>query len=207
MDNALSAYFFALGKDTPARTWFYLPPVHASIYRALGIRPDDFGATYACAPFRLSKAAERTTVWAAYPCPAFLDHSEDVWFGVETVIEWDPVKDTATIIGDTAPQIVGNLTEEANRLFSSPRQFFQQWAMRRAAFAMQRQEARQKSWHIVPQERDEIPGGLVIGATKDIRWQPSAMPEHIQCVGIDPTIINKAILRAARLPRATGGAA
>ncbi|CDO38914.1 hypothetical protein [Novosphingobium sp. KN65.2] len=202
--NEFSAYWYALSKDTPAKTWWRCPPMHDSVYSALGIRKSDTGAIYACAPFRRHPAGH---ILAAYPAPRLFDEPDHNWLGIETVIEWHPGKDAAEVVGDPTPQIVGHMTEEANGLFSSPRRFFQQWAAKRAQFAVQRQNAAKGLWHIAPAERDEIPGGLVIGATADIRWHPSAMPTDIQCFGLNPTIINKAILRAARLPRARGGTA
>lgn len=206
MDNTLSAYWFSLSKELPAKTWWRLPPLAPAVYRALKISSADLGAVYACSPFRLQKMEEGARILAAYPAPRVFDEPDHHWLGIATVIAWDPVTDRASIVGDDAPQIVGQLTDEANGLFSSPRAFFQAWCQRRAQFAVQRREARLGSWKAIPKERDEIPGGLVIGATSDIRWQPSILPETIRCVGINPQVINKAILRAARLPRALGGA-
>ena len=205
MDNAFSTYWYSLSKDAPGKEWWKAKPTHPAVYRALGIRADDHGAVYACAPFRLHQTEQGHRILAAYPAPRLFDTPDHHWLGIDTVISWDPVRDQASVMGDESPQIVGAMTEQANRLFASPRSFFQQWASRRAQFAVRRQEAAKGHWHIAPREVDEVPGGLVIGATADIAWSPSALPEHIECVGINPAIVNKAIMRAARLPRATGG--
>lgn len=204
--NAWSAYHYALGRDTPGKVWWNCPPLHAATFRALQIDRGDEAAIYACAPFRIHKAEDGVRIIAAYPAPALFGTPDHHWLGIETVISWDPLTDAAAVLGDEHPQIIGHLTDEANHLFSSPKAFFQHWAMNRARFAVKRREAVRGSWKAIPKERDEVPGGLVIGATNDIRWQPSALPETIRCVGINPQVVNKAIMRAARLPRALGGA-
>lgn len=204
--NALSTFWYRIDKDAPGKVWWHCPLRRDAIYRALGINPTDHGATYAVAPFRLHRSDDGVRVLAAYPAPKLLGTPDYHWLNIETVISWNPLDDRAEILGDTAPQIVGQLTDEANGLFSSPRSFFQAWCQRRAQFAVLRQETAKQPWHATPAERDEIPGGLVIGATADIHWQPGLLPETIQCVGINPTVVNKAIIRAARLPRALGGA-
>ena len=204
--NALSTFWYRIDKDAPGKVWWHCPLRRDAIYRAIGINPADNGACYAISPFRLYRSDTGVRVLAAYPAPRCFDEPDHHWLAIEQVISWNPLDDRAEILGDAAPQIVGHLTDEANGLFSSPRKFFQAWCQRRAQFAVQRQEARKQPWHAIPAERDEIPGGLVIGATADIHWQPSLLPQTIQCVGINPAIVNKAIMRAARLPRALGGA-
>lgn len=204
MDNALSTYWYSLSKDSAGKTWWKSKSSHPATYNALQISADDLGAVYACAPFRIRQTEAGPRILAAYPAPRLFDQPDYHWLGIEAVIVWDPDKDHATVLDDDRPQIVGDVSDDANRLFSSPRAFFQAWAMRRAQFAVKRQEIRKRAWHIAPTERDEIPGGLVIGAAADIHWQPSLLPEHIECVGISPQVVNRAIMKAARLPRATG---
>lgn len=209
--NAASIYFHALRKDCPGKLWWQLDHMdgRAAIYKALRIDPADHGAAYALVPFRVYRSPEtgKASVLAAYPAPRAFDLEANDWLDVATVIAWNPVKDTARVLGDATPQLVGALDDDANAIFASPRAFFQAWAQRRAAFAVSRQTARQKAWHAIPAERDEVPGALMIGTPAAIRWNPAALPAHIECRGIDPAQINRAILRAARLPRVTGQAA
>ena len=131
-----------------------------------------------------------------------LDEPDGDWLGIETVISWNPITDRAEVIGDPQPQLVGHISDEANQLHASPRAFFQAWAMRRAQFLSLRQTT-SAHWSKPPAERDEAPGGLIVGDPHSIRWNASALPASIDCVGIDPQVINRAILRAAHLPRAT----
>lgn len=203
-DNSLSEYWFALSKESPAKTWWDAAYLHPAIYRALRIARGDTGAIYAIHPFRLARIEDRAVVLAAHPAPRILDDPEHEWLSIETVIAWEPITNKAHVLGDPVPQLVGTLTDDANELHADPRAFFQSWARRRAIFAVQRQQARKDRWHISPSERDEAPGALIVGQVKDIRWNPSAMPAHIECVGCDAREINRAILRAARLPFATG---
>ena len=201
--NVVSAYWHALERDTPAKTWWNLPVYHPAVGRALRIDRNQDGGAYALAPFRLGRVDERAMILAPHPCPPFCTPDAD-WLDIEVVIAWDPVTDTAIVIGDTTPQIVGNLTDEANEIHASPRAFFQAWAIRRAAFAVQWQSHVVKTWASPPAERDEVPGALILGDIDKVRMSPSTLPQHVQCVGIDPKVVNKAIFRAARLPRVTG---
>ena len=202
-DNSLSMRWHALAKDTPGKAWWRGKGMHAAIFRALRIDRDQDGAIYAAQPFRLATIDDRHVILAAYPAPRLFDDPECDWLGIEQVIAWNPIDDSATIMGDTEPQLAGCLSDDANALFASPRAFFKQWAARRAAFAIQRQKAASAKWHIAPREGDECPGSLIVGDPARIKWNPSAMPSKLECIGVDPKTINRAILRAARLPFAT----
>lgn len=202
MDNALSTLWFERGKDSPAKDWWNAEPWHPAIGRALRIDRAEFGGVYALAPFRVIRIEGKPMIAAAWPAPRILGPVDYDWLDIEAVIAWNPVDDTAFVMGDPVPQLVGKLSDDAPQIHASPRAFFQQWAIRRAAYAMQASQAAQQSWHIKPTERDEVPGVLMTGPIEKIRWNPAAMPEHIECVGCDPQHINRAILRAARLPRA-----
>lgn len=206
MDNSLSAYWYALSRETPGKAWWRGKFHVAAIARALRINPLEHGAIYAMTPFRLVRIEDKPLILAAHPAPCAFDPIDTDWLNIETVMVWNPVDDTAYILGDVAAQLVGNLTDDANQIHASPRAFFQSWAMRRAGFAIQRQSLHGKSWTTVPTERDEVPGALVIGDLTKITLSPSALPQHIECVGIDPKDFNRAIMRAARLPRATASA-
>lgn len=200
IDNDLSEYMWALDQQTPAKTWWYAEATHAAVARALRIDPKADGAAYALAPFRYCIYDGRHLILAAYPAPMIFvpDHA---WFRIETVIAWNPIFDTATVLEDDQDQFVGTLTEDANTVFASPRAFFQAWAMRRAQFAVQRQPYAGKAWHQPPIETDLVPGALLIGDLRQVRLNPSLMPDHIECNGIDPREFNKAVMRSANLPR------
>jgi hypothetical protein len=200
--NAVSSYWFALDRDSPAKLWWNAEVVHPAIYQSLGIDPKDYAAGYAIQPFRLHVSADtgRKAILAAYPAPRVFDDRDDDWLNITHVIAWNPVKDTAHVMGDPEPQIVGALTDAANVIYSSPRAFFQAWACRRAAFAVQRQTARQRAWHVIPKEADETPGALLIGHPEQVRWNPAVLPAELHSVGIPRAALWKAILKAAGLP-------
>lgn len=199
--NAESAYWYALSKDTPAKQWWNLEPGHASVYRAMCINPEEYAASYALAPFRVGRIDGRAVVMVAYPCPRLFAPYDEDWLSVETVIAWNPIDDTATILGDPDAQLVGSFRDDS-AVYAGPRSFFQAWAQRRAAFAVQRQMADGKEWAVVPAELDLAPGCLIVGKPDAVRWNAYAMPRDLECVGIDARVINRAILRAANLPRA-----
>ena len=200
--NAESAYWYALGKDTPAKLWWNSSLDHAPIYRALRIPEGTEFAAYALAPFRVAKNEDdQWRVLAAYPCPRVLGEPDPDWLSIEAVIEWNPLDDTARVLGDVAPQLVGSFHDDADEIHGSPRRFFQSWAARRAQF-MSRRTGMTAHFTIPPAERDETPGVLAIGQIDQIRWHQFHLPASPACVGIDATAVNKAILRQANLPRA-----
>lgn len=206
--NTISAYWHAIGKDCPGKTWFYASLDHRAVYRALRIDPSDDGALYAIHPFRLHRTEEgQWIIIAAHPAPRLFTPIDEDWLAIDTVIAWDPVADRASVLGDNTPQLVGSLTDEANVIYAGPRDFFQAWAQRRAAYFAQRVTAETNAWHAVPPEADAVPGALMVGDRQRIRWNPAALPQNLSVVGAPAAEINKAILRAARLPRISEKAA
>lgn len=225
--NAFIRYNAALDRDSPAKRWFMSAngctasteawaAWRAPVYRALRIDPGDPCACYACVPFRAYKNEdEEWRVFAAWPAirmlspPGVKGWLGDDWLGIETVVEWDPRTDTAIVVGDPDSQLVGNLNEDGIEggveLHASPRLFFQNWARRRAQYLAMRQTT-SSHWTVAPEERDEVPGALLVGRLDDVRLAPSTLPMSIECHGIDPKALNRAILRAARIPRAHAGA-
>lgn len=202
IDNALSIIWHAREKDSPAKRWWNAEPWHPAIGRALRINRGEEGGVYALHPFRMAKISGAHHIVAAWPAPLIFDPPSEDWLDVEQVIAWNPLTDTAFVMGDPDARIVGALDDEANEIHASPRAFFQAWAIRRAQFAIRRQASHRSQWDAKPPERDLIPGALMLAKPQDIRWNPAAMPEHITCIGCNPQDINRAILRAARLPRA-----
>ncbi len=200
--NELSAYFYAYDRATPAKTWADAPAYHPAIARQLRIDRSEDGGVYALAPFRLATVEGQHRILAAWPAPRILTADPDDHLAIETVIAWNPRDDTATVLGDPVPQLAGRFPDAAaGAIFASPRAYFQQWAMARAAFFVRWRSAMQKAWSAAPAEFDLIPGVLMIGAPESIRWNPATLPDVLTVQGADPKAVNKAIFRAARLPR------
>lgn len=198
--NDLCARVHAREKDGPGKTWWNAQAGHPAIYRALKVDPNEFGAFYAILPFRLARIEGQPRILAAHPCPLTLGPIDEDWLSIEAVISWNPVDNTATVLRDKTPQLVGDLNEPV--LFGDPFAFFRSWVEARAAFAMHRSHTAGKEWASPPTEYGTAPGALIVGDADKIRWAPSAMPRDLAVVGIDPIKINRAILRAANLPRA-----
>lgn len=201
--NDFIATMHSRDKDTPAKTWWNVDGVHKAVYRALRIDGADPTARFACEPFRYLLLDGQHLILAAWPTPRILGPVDDDWLGIEHVLAWDPVSNTARSLTDDAPHLFGAFRDETNTLFADPRAFFQSWAIARAQFAVRHRQMRGKDWHALPEEHDLAPGALLIGDLAKVRLAPSALPEHIECVGIDPQTVNRAIMRAARLPRAS----
>lgn len=209
--NAAMLYERETERMSPAKRWFHAPTDRAPVYRALRLDPADPAAPYAVLPFRLAKNDEdQWRIFAAWPCPlTFCPAGEDNWtgddwLGIEHVISWDPNRDTAELVGDSDSMLVGTLDEadKANTIYASPRTFFQGWAIRRAQYLTTRQTTA-AHWSVPPRERDEVPGALLIGDLDKIRLRTADLPAHIETQGIDPKALNRAIIRAAQLPRVT----
>lgn len=201
VQNIVSAHQHALSKDTPAKTWWHADYAHPAIARALHVDPGQLGARYALAPFRLWKDGERHLILAAYPAPRCLGPVDWDWLGIQSVIAWEPRTDAAFVLGDPVAQLVGTFANQP-ALYASPRDFFTDWMRARAEFFVRWLNSRRGEWAHGATERDDLPGMLAIGPLDQIRWNPSSMPENIECVGLDPAVLNRALLRAARVPRA-----
>lgn len=207
--NDFISLMSARDKDTPAKRWFYADLYHPSIGRALGIDRNQDGGWFALAPFRLTKIDDAWHIIAAYPTPTLIGPEIDEdWLGIECVIAWNPVTNAVHIEGDPQAQIIGSFASyygdaETGTLYGQPRPFFQAWAQNRARFYGFASQHVGKPWSAMPSEPDLIPGVLMVGSERHIRWQPSQMPAHLECVGVDPNLINRALLRATHLPRAT----
>lgn len=199
--NALVSVVHSRAKDTPAKTWWDAEALHPATFRALRIDRADFAAAYAVHPFRLARIDGKPLILAAHPAPLILGPVDDDHLNIEAVIAWNPVDNRAFVLGDETPQLVGALSDDAPTLFASPFAFFRAWLEARAAFAMLRSQLVGKDWMARPTEHGTAPGALMIGAIDAIRWNPASLPRDLVCVGADPMQINRAILRAARLPR------
>lgn len=207
----LSVAWFRESRDTPANRWRDAKPCwdHPAVYRFLRIDPADRYAPYACEPFRVHTDPEtgKGRILVAWPCPRTIDAIDDCDV-IEQVIEWAPQANVATMLGDRSPQLAGGFTDrEHGSLFSDPFAFFRAWVEARAAWAVEYLAAKGQAWRTTPMERDLVPGCLMLGRIDEIAWAPSAMPEALNCVGVDSRAVNRAILRAARLPMAVNASA
>lgn len=196
--NAATSFYRSLEKDTPAKRWWHLD-AHPAVARALRIDASTPEARYALMPFRLARTAEgQAVIAAAYPCPHFLTDVEH-WLAIETVILWNPVDNTVTVEGDAGPQIIGD--PATGNIYGDPRAFFQDWARQRAQFYVQRQASIANHWTAPLAERDDAPGVLIVGDAAKVHLPIYELPEVITTIGIDAKVINRAILKSARLPR------
>lgn len=202
--NHFCAFRRDLNRDTSAKTWWNLPFNHPAIARALRIDRTQPGATYALAPFRYLRDGDRHLILAAHPCPHAFAPVDMDWLGIETVIAWEPTTGKVTVLTDDRPQLFGKLTEDDNTVFADPRAFFTAWMRARAWYATARQQAAYSKWTATPPELDMLPGALIVGDADLINWPTPTMPRHLQCVGIDPKRVNRAILKSASLPMCTG---
>jgi hypothetical protein len=194
----------ARDRDTPAKVWSQAKEAHPAIYKFLRIDPAEQGARYAIDPFRVHMDPDtgKARILVAWPCPRLIDALDD-YLVVEQVIEWAPMANTVTMLRDPSPQLAGTFTDrEQGTLFADPFAFFRAWVEARAAWACEWMVSRRAAWRVRPIERDLVPGCLMLGAVDQIRWQPSDMPASLNCVGVDPRAVNRAILKAARLPMA-----
>ena len=198
--NALSARLYALNKDCPGKTWWDADPMHPAICRALRIDPQEEGAVFAKAPFRLAKIDDRHVILAAYPAPRLLGPVDGEWLNIEAVVAWDPRTDEASVLGDLEPQLIGATAE--GTIFGSARAFFTAWLHARAAFFVRWIASRKGDWAHGAIEHDLAPGALAVGPIDAIQWNPSALPAELRAVAIDPAKLNRALLKAARIPRA-----
>lgn len=204
--NIVSAHWHAQDRDTPAKTWSTAIENHPAIYRALQIDPADPSSRFATGAFRLWQSPEGAwLVLAAHPAPRMCGPVDLDHLGINTVLAWNPKTGDASILSDPAPQLFGAFTDQAKgMLFANPRAYLRAWAEQRARFFVQCQSSAGKEWAVRPVEYDLAPGALMVGAVDDIRWNPATLPAEVQCVGVAPAKINKAIFKAARLPFVTG---
>jgi hypothetical protein len=194
--NIASTASFRAKQDTPGNIWWNCEPYHPAIARALKIDRTQDGGVYALAPFRLWHDGTRHLILAAYPCPRILGPIDMDATEIETVIAWNPVTDEAFALKDETPGLFGS---DAPTVFRSPLEFFQSWAIERAKFYVSFMNAKGREWHHTA-DADACPGALAIGPIEQIRW--NTLPREFEARGIDPTELNRAIIRQANLPRA-----
>lgn len=199
--NGLFATLHARSKDCAAKTWWDAQAMHPAIFRALRMDMAEEGAIYAAAAFRLHRSDNGVRVLLALPIPRLIVEPAEDWLAVDTVIGWDPVNDTAEVMDDIGPALVGDYShDQPCNVYASPYAFMRAIAETRAQWFVQWRTIKGE-WRSVA-EQDTAPGLLAIGAVDKIRW-PRTLPNELILHGLDPVAVNRAILRQAKVPRAT----
>lgn len=201
--NPLFATLHARSKDSPAKTWWYAEPMHAALFRALKMNPKEEGAIFAAVPFRLHRDSRRILV--AFPCPRILaPHDDDDWLGIETVLSWDPVTNTAKVMGDEGPALIGTIPpdQEMLSIFGSPFAFFRAFAEARAQWIVGRHMVG-GDWRRKPREPDLSPGLLLLGKPDKVAWPRHRMPAQLVCEAVDVKALNRALIKQAHVPHAS----
>lgn len=201
----MSARWFEADRDTPAKVWSQATYNHSAIYKFLRIDPAESAARYAIEPFRVHTDPDtgKARILVAYPCPRLVD-AFDEHTVIETVLSWNPTSGSVTVLRDPSPQLFGGFTDtEQGTIFRDPFAFFRAWVESRAAWFVDYLSAIGRSWQVKPIERDLVPGCLMVGDIEAIQWAPHSLPTSLNCVGVDPKALNRAILKAARLPFAS----
>lgn len=202
--NGLFARLHARSKNTPAKTFWHAEAMHAGIFRALRMNPAEEGAAYAAMAFRLHRSDEGARILFAWPSLHHLDNLEDDWTGIETVLAWNPADDSATVMGDPDAVLFGGTGApgEPLNVFASPFSYLRHIAEQRAAFWTFRRGMIFNNWHAID-EPTTHPGLLALAPPDKIRWPIHALPDDIRLHGIKAQAFNTALLRQARIPRAT----
>lgn len=201
--NLISAHFHALGKDSPGKMWWHAEAMHPAIFRALRIDRNEEAALFAAQPFRLHRADGMVRILVALPAPRILGPVDMDWLGIDTVLSWDPLTDTAEVLDDAGTGLAGSIRRDLDTLtvYGSPFAFFRALAEDRAQWAVARQMIA-GDWRHKPTEPDFSPGLLVIGELDKVRWPLHHMPADVLTHGIDAKALNRVLLRQARIPRA-----
>jgi len=202
--NPFNDLFFALharSKDTPGKTFWNAEAMHPAIFRALKMDAKETGAVYAAAAFRLHRTPDGPRILCAMPALAILEQGDDDWLNIEEVVSWNPVNNTATVLGEAGPILFGHTHEtEPLHVFASPFAYMRHVAETRAQWFVYRAQVNGQ-WHIAS-EPTQTPGLLLIGQPNEVRWPLHAMPTDITVHGIDARAFNNQLLRQARIPRA-----
>lgn len=203
--NPLFTRLHARSKETPAKTWWHAEALHPAIYRALRMDPGETGAAYAALPFRIHRNTDGVVrILAAFPTPRILaPHDDDDWLGIDYVLSWNPVDDTAIVMGDAGASLIGRSNSNDHAaIFASPFAYFRALAEARAAW-LTGWYAIEGEWRQRPAEPDLTPGYLMLAKPDKVRWPVADLPRDLTCHGVDPMAVNRAILRQSALPRAS----
>jgi hypothetical protein len=206
--KAHALFVKSLKSDSPSRTWDRATPKSKSVARVLKLDLDDPVTWYAMHPFRLAKVDDEHRVIVAFPPPAI---TVGLWWhtDIETVLSWDPRANTVTVLGDPAAQLIhGNIYTDVLNIYTNPFTFFRKWVEARAMWRTKYLDARNGKWsHPVKENPLDLPGALIVGDPREIRWPQQAMPETINCVDCDRQAVMGSIFRSAGVPNIRRGVA
>lgn len=191
-----------LERDTPGKTFWNAKDSHPAIYRALKMDRTEIGAVFAAAAFRLHIADDGATVLFASPSLRILEDQDEDWLAIEDVLSWDPISDTATILGDPGQKLFGHSDPtQPLHIFASPFAYLRHIAEARAQWFVHWRTIKSE-WRAA-HEPERIPGLLLIGNVDEVRWPRHDMPNDITVHGIDARALNSALIRQAGIPRVT----
>ena len=183
----------------------------AAIFDALGIAPGPYTA-YACAPFQLIEA-DGAWIGGAVGCPPALNAEAAIAWSpddISDVVLWNPRTNATRLLCEPAStsSVIGAAEAETAFVYGDTRAFFRAWAESRAETLAAVRAARADPTRINPTEpRDGgLPGLLVVGDIAKAQWRGVTASTLIAGPGIDRDALNRAIFRAARLPRVVAAA-
>ena len=199
--QALSVWRYELEADCPQKLWRDADRSHPAIARALRVDPSDPASFYALFPFRLGKIDDEYRILVAYHPPEVLSGN---WchLDINTVLSWDPKANTVSVLDDVQPQvIIGGDHEAELTVYGDPFLFFRALVEQRAAWHMRRMDANAGKWvHPCPERPADLPGALIIGEIRDIRWPIHELPPVLNCVGCSRGAVTNSIFRSANIP-------
>lgn len=199
--NAAWHWLNQLNKDCPGKTFWNAESMHPAIFRALQMDRAEDGAIYAAAAFRLHRSDEGAAILCAMPALRILEDGDDDWLNIEAVLVWNPVTDTASVMGDVAADLFGYSDETAPLpIFKSPFAYLRHIAEERAKWFIYRRMVNSQ-WHMAI-EPTVIPGLLPLTDIAKVRWPIRDMPAEVTTHGIDARAFNAALIRQSNIPRA-----
>lgn len=157
---------------------------------------------YAAFPFRtLWTQEDEPWIAGAVGCPPLLDPAKMRYWShldIRHVIYWNP-KTGAARLDDEAPNtshvVLPEVRDDELTVYADVRAFFSAWARRRGDHRYIRSEG----W---AENRDgHLPGALIMGDPRKVRWPIHCAGTLIAGPGIDRNTLSNMVLRSANLPR------
>lgn len=200
--NGLYARLHDRKADTPGKLWWHAEALHPAIFRALRMDREENGAVYAALPFRLHRDELGAKILIALPTPPQFDPECYDWLDIETVLEWYPHLNQFKIMGDHTPTTAGRIDPDCAELFADAFAFARAFAERRAQWFVSWQMNIGAKWRAASIEPDLTPGLFLFDKPEKCRLPVHEMPADVIAHGINPTDLNRALLRQAQIPRA-----
>lgn len=192
-----------LSAETPGKAWddADYKAGQETTARLLGVSgwKDRF---YVAFPFRTVWTQEdEPWIAGAVGCPPLLEAEKMRYWShldIRHVIFWNPKTGAARLddeAADTSHVILPEVRGDELTVYADIRAFFSAWARQRGQYHF----ARGSGW---PENRDgHLPGALIIGEPRKVRWPVHAAPTLIAGPGIDRDTLNNMVLRSANLPQ------